>query len=239
MKHSAQIMQELETISPLLAGATKHTPYTVDPSYFEALPHFILAQLDLPAPALEVPAGYFDQLPEQLLQRIRSQSVTDELNTLAPALNTISKVMPYKVPAQYFEQLQPRRSKTGTAAGKVFALPASKLVLRWAAAAVLVLGLGFGGQWLSTLNDAAPETAKTTAPAMDTAADTDATANVFAGIDDTTLTAYMQQQLDAQDTEPNSIYLTIPDNFEAALQNFSAADLEAHISNTPEIPKNG
>lgn len=239
MKHSAQIMQELETISPFLAAATKHTPYTVDASYFEALPYLILAQLDLPAPTMEVPTGYFDQLPQQLLQKIHSQAITDELNTVAPVLNTISKIVPYQVPEQYFEQLQPIRGKTGANVGKVIAMPAAKLVLRWAAAAVVVLGLGFGGQWLLRFNDATPETAQTTGPAMDTAADAAATAAVFAGIDDTTLTAYVQQQLDPQDTEPNTIYLTIPDNFESALQNFSAADLEAHINNTPEIPKNG
>jgi hypothetical protein len=64
-----------------------------------------LPQLSTP---YEVPAGYFDQLPEWILKRIKALeagNVKAETEALAPGLAAISRQMPYSLPANYFEQL--------------------------------------------------------------------------------------------------------------------------------------
>lgn len=56
-----------------------------------------------------IPAGYFDELAGQVLNRIKaieSKNPVEELSYLSPMLNRISKQMPYTVPAGYFEELQ-------------------------------------------------------------------------------------------------------------------------------------
>ena len=57
----------------------------------------------------EVPAGYFEELTVQVLNRIRalqSDSAADELGHLSPTLLTISKEMPYSIPSDYFNGLE-------------------------------------------------------------------------------------------------------------------------------------
>jgi hypothetical protein len=55
-----------------------------------------------------VPAGYFEGLADQIMNRIKalnSSSSKDELNYLSPLLSNISKVTPYSVPAGFFQSL--------------------------------------------------------------------------------------------------------------------------------------
>ncbi|PWT70278.1 MAG: hypothetical protein C5B59_20960 [Bacteroidetes bacterium] len=56
----------------------------------------------------QVPAGYFENLPEQLISRLRqmrsASQVTDELKDLSPLLNQLEKKNPYEVPENYFFQ---------------------------------------------------------------------------------------------------------------------------------------
>jgi hypothetical protein len=54
----------------------------------------------------EVPAGYFDKLPEIIMEMIANEqyeSVSDELQSLSPLLNSISKKPPYEVNEDYFQ----------------------------------------------------------------------------------------------------------------------------------------
>lgn len=56
----------------------------------------------------EVPGGYFEGLPDAILNRIRSTrdtSAREETATLSPLLAGISREMPYAVPTGYFETL--------------------------------------------------------------------------------------------------------------------------------------
>jgi len=55
-----------------------------------------------------VPAGYFEGLADQILNRIRALEATnakEELAYLSPLLSNISKEMPYTVPAGFFQNL--------------------------------------------------------------------------------------------------------------------------------------
>lgn len=58
----------------------------------------------------QAPAGYFDNLPQQILLRIKTTDaieVAEELAQLSPLLAAVSKKMPNAVPPAYFEELDP------------------------------------------------------------------------------------------------------------------------------------
>lgn len=63
----------------------------------------------VPQNTYAVPAGYFEGLSEQVLNRIKAletQNDFDDLNQVSPPnLASLSKAMPYKVPQGYFEEL--------------------------------------------------------------------------------------------------------------------------------------
>lgn len=76
MKTSADILNELQAITPQADLFTPVVPYQVPPDYFEGF-------------------------SSALLNRIH---VEEELSTLSPLLSVISKQSPYQVPPGYFEQ---------------------------------------------------------------------------------------------------------------------------------------
>ncbi|AXY77256.1 hypothetical protein D3H65_26175 [Paraflavitalea soli] len=73
MDHSVNILNELRAISPEVAAISRQLPY-------------------------QAPAGYFENLPLQLLQLAREE---EPLSTVLPK----AVVNPYSVPAGYFDQL--------------------------------------------------------------------------------------------------------------------------------------
>ena len=63
----------------------------------------------------QAPAGYFDGLANEILNRARAlepTSVSEELATLSPLLSSISKKMPHSVPADYFDTLGKKLEQT-------------------------------------------------------------------------------------------------------------------------------
>ena len=81
----------------------KKMPYQVPAGYFENLAEDILGKVNMEQ---LVPEGYFDALPAILLNKVRHLEVSQELETVAPLLNTISKQPVQAVPEGYFEQLK-------------------------------------------------------------------------------------------------------------------------------------
>lgn len=58
-----------------------------------------------------VPAGYFENLIDQVMSRIKALeavNAVDELNHLSPVLGKLSKHTPYSIPTGYFEGLEER-----------------------------------------------------------------------------------------------------------------------------------
>ena len=82
METRSTIINELNSISPTVAQATNSIPY-------------------------QVPQGYFEELAEMILNRIKTESLNaeDELQTLSPLLGGLNKKMPFEVPAGYFSEL--------------------------------------------------------------------------------------------------------------------------------------
>ena len=69
-------------------------------------------QSTLPAEAVVnpygVPEGYFDNLAEALLKKLKQEhSAQDEIASLSPLLARLSRSMPYEVPAGFFENSAP------------------------------------------------------------------------------------------------------------------------------------
>lgn len=73
------------------------------------------AQWTVLKPALTaIPAGYFEQLPGQVLQKVRAADVQEELAMLSPLLAGISKSFPLSVSPDYFRQLSQQILQTIT-----------------------------------------------------------------------------------------------------------------------------
>jgi hypothetical protein len=83
MAQSNNILEELRELNSQLAGQPVEQVYSVPP-------------------------GYFDNLAENVLSRIRTlnaSSVSEELEILSPLLSKANKEMPFAIPSNYFESL--------------------------------------------------------------------------------------------------------------------------------------
>lgn len=111
MAQNNEILQELRNIAPELARIGPVTPY-------------------------KVPAGYFDDLADLILMRIKSmnaQTAGEEISMLSPLLGGLKKEMPYKVPDGYFENLVAARKTEAP----VRSISFSRRVWQYASAAVV------------------------------------------------------------------------------------------------------
>lgn len=80
-QQAVSVTDELESITPLLAGIPRNMPYSVPDNYFnnviQNLPQLTQEEDELPKMLAgaqkmpyEVPSGYFEQLPQQVLGRV-------------------------------------------------------------------------------------------------------------------------------------------------------------------------
>lgn len=87
--------------------------YKVPEGYFNELAEQVLEKVQSEAfsnaNTYVVPEGYFDLFAENILQKVKTVSpqneIAEELETIAPLLNTISKRNVYSIAKNYFEQL--------------------------------------------------------------------------------------------------------------------------------------
>lgn len=110
MDHSVNILNELQAISPEVAAIGRQLPYQAPDGYFSTLAAQVLERVrageEVLPPVLRaaridvftVPAGYFENLPLQLLQLAKEE---ETVSTILPQAG----VDPYSVPAGYFDQL--------------------------------------------------------------------------------------------------------------------------------------
>lgn len=160
MTRSKDILKELEDISPVVAQLNPVVPYQVPEVYFDTLSSVIMARIatggneensllqvagkQMPQ---DVPAGYFETLADDILSKInkqQEQSVMEELNEWSPLLASISKTNVYEVPAGYFDGVAATVAEQTTTATKVVSIFSRKLLIRYAAAAVVFTMIAFG-----------------------------------------------------------------------------------------------
>ena len=143
MFRNTEIADEIREISPVLAGIGNAEVYTAPAGYFGELPGSLVNRIRLmdemanseidnqpvissKENTFHVPAGYFDGFAGNLMARIKTQStiseVEEELNTIAPILNTISRDSLYHVPSGYFEGLAEIITESAKA-GEIYDMP--------------------------------------------------------------------------------------------------------------------
>jgi|GEM_PF-5506694 len=154
MNKKDTILLELQEISPAVANLNKGDVYTVPFGYFERLPTEILAITkaeNLFEGAKErlftTPNGYFNDLADNILLKVKqsnnsSSDIFDELESVAPLLNSIDKKNYYAIPAGYFQNLAIQFPEKQAA--KVIAFNKWKKWTNYVAAAVFAGVLAMG-----------------------------------------------------------------------------------------------
>lgn len=115
METKTDILKELATISPLVAGINKVNVFTVPNGYFESISDTILLCLreeyfafntsNGPS-AGDVPKGYFDKLATSILDKIKANdAASEEIKYLSPLLFDLQKRQVFQLPTDYFENL--------------------------------------------------------------------------------------------------------------------------------------
>jgi len=108
MNRSVDIVNELNEISPLLAGIGYTNVFTIPDGYFDSIAGTVLISVgevnSLATTNADVPTGYFDELSNKILGKIKG-TVANELEEVSPLLAGIIKENPFKVPEHYFEAI--------------------------------------------------------------------------------------------------------------------------------------
>ncbi len=147
MKQDTNILAELSEVAPTLATINNAMVYTLPNGYFNGLSEAILTQIsaeNLPkiAAPFTVPQDYFNTLSNNVLAAISKEvtsknEVIEELETIAPLLNTINKSAVYTVPAEYFTSFKPVIA-TSTTKGKLVSMASFRRKLLYVAAACVI-----------------------------------------------------------------------------------------------------
>lgn len=178
MENYHQIISELKLISPMLADAHRKNAYSIPEGYFDQLPKAILdrilaenSEFSLPkAQPFTVPEGFFNQFSDLVMNRIKQQEseVYQELEAIAPLLNTISKENIYTVPEGYFtKSLVPDLSLLQQEKSKVIPMLKPVHSFRKYAIAAALTGIMAIGGWLLLNNNSSDNLAVTPAAAND------------------------------------------------------------------------
>ena len=110
MKPAQDILDELLSVSPGLAGISNKNVFYVPDGYFNSLSDKLATKVSLLTieTTLSAPAGYFDTLSNRILNKIKGeQNAGEEIQEISPVLYDLQKVNVYKVPLGYFDLLIP------------------------------------------------------------------------------------------------------------------------------------
>ena len=148
MEFSTEILDELKSISPLLAGIEKRNVFTAPEDYFDTLTIDIFKKINFNSieSGLTVPEGYFEGLSTSILHKIKNlpEHASTELRDLSPMLYSIQNENVFTVPPNYFKNLpdeilngiQPQPQT------KVVVMKKRQSIFRYAAAAVITAIIG-------------------------------------------------------------------------------------------------
>lgn len=220
MNHVNDILDELRSMSSPLADMSRAMPYKVPEEYFIDLHRTINELLQAEGKgiwvndissqlSMGIPEGYFDEFPAQMLALAKAEH---------PNIG-VGLANPLNAPEGYFEAL-PEQILAAAKAGDTKASP--KIIplisragrsLRWAAAAILIMGIGFG-TYQVYLNKTGNHTEKQ-----------------LAKISSNTLGDYLQQNIDDYDME--TLENTVASNAGGIKQ--ATSDLDPKNLNTDEI----
>ena len=157
MDRDETILGELREISPVVASVSKEEVFVVPDKYFERLPDNIMGKImtiglgEAKISPLTIPNDYFDNLSSAILAKIKFQQNEsfNELEEVAPLLNTISKQPIYSVPNGYFQQFNVTIVPEKKLRATIFSFQNTRKWISYAAAAVMA-GLLVTGAYLYT-----------------------------------------------------------------------------------------
>ena len=143
------IEEELRSETPTLAGIVNKYVYAIPVDYFENIAASVLGKINNESEnenaftnltPYSIPELYFENLSAIILQKTKQtkslNTVVDELDNIAPLLNTISKEQIYSIPQGYFINTPSIESQTHQKQGKLIAFYFTK-IYKLAAAAVI------------------------------------------------------------------------------------------------------
>jgi hypothetical protein len=157
MNRDKEIIEELKEI-PLLMEINRDEVYSVPPSYFDNLAGEIAERLNSDkdrayffgsSPSYSIPEDYFKNLPMEILKKaVKDQNnlseVFEELEHLAPLLNTIRKEHVFSVPVDYFKTIHLPSTELHEQKTKIVSIKKRSRRLKIAAAAILIPFLAIG-----------------------------------------------------------------------------------------------
>jgi hypothetical protein len=112
MNNSTEIQNELQSLSPLLAGMDKVNVFTVPEGYFESISPTVFACItegennlsSVEKNTVGLPDGYFDSLAGSVLDKIKTlENPAEELKSISTVLASASKENIFKIPQGYFD----------------------------------------------------------------------------------------------------------------------------------------
>lgn len=147
MSQREAIKNELKQMGLSLEHLSARIPYRVPEGYFEAFSDLLLDRLavnvDLSkSKVYQLPDGYFDGLSDSIIAAIRKAEVMEEMESLSPLLNTLSKEMPFQQQASPALNMETIMQKAAVHEIPVVQMKARR-PLKWMrlAAAAVVAGL--------------------------------------------------------------------------------------------------
>ncbi len=210
MKKENDILAELREWGSPLADMSRAMPFEVPVDYFVSRiqdePLYAkesLKGLDTKDMPYGLPAGYFEALPQQILDIAKVESYNEHM----------PKQTPFSIPTGYFEGLpaQIMAQVKAKPAKKVFIFK-PKIWIRQAVAAVLVVAIGIGGYEYSIHTQYSPE-------------------KQLARVPKTTVQQYLHQSV--PDAEPESINAAgTYKSIEIATQQLDKKDIEQYLDET-------
>jgi len=115
METKNDLLNELESLSPLIAAMDKVNVFTVPPGYFDSLSYTVLACVNEEQDPTAnhsatinstIPEGYFDQLATSILDKIKNEKTAkEETEALSPLLSSLQHHQVFEVTTGYFDQL--------------------------------------------------------------------------------------------------------------------------------------
>jgi hypothetical protein len=116
MNEKEIILNELSSLSSVIASIPKVNVYKVHIDYFDGLraelqARIIAANFYTAENKMEVPQGYFENLTSTILQKIKAEEQS-ELDTLPPTLAKIGNKNIYTVPQNYFDKVSFTKPET-------------------------------------------------------------------------------------------------------------------------------
>ena len=128
-------------------------PYQVVNGYFDGVANDIFLRIASKKATYQLPNEYFETLSSQILDKVKigKNEIIDELEEIAPFLNSIKKENPYKISNDYFNGLSIKQASQT----KVVSIKKTSLNwLKYVAAAVFAGILVTGGLQLYNKKDA-------------------------------------------------------------------------------------